>query len=99
MWIRIRGAHKFEFSQEKNTLCMKFDIFHTYIGSKSFLKGFGIQVYLVILAYFLAPGSRSAIPIRIWIRIQENRIINGDHPYGSGSTTLLFGKSVLLCSF
>jgi hypothetical protein len=98
MWIRnqIQGTNKFKFSHEKYTLCMEFGINHTYKGTKSFLKGFGILFYSIIVAYFLDPGSRSAFPIRIWIRIQENRKINRD-PYGSGSTTLLFGKSVLLC--
>jgi hypothetical protein len=52
----------------------------------------------VILVNFLAPGSGTALPIRIRIRIQESQI-NGDR-CGSGSTTLVpyYTSNKCLCT-
>jgi hypothetical protein len=93
MWIRnrIQGTKKIKFSHEKYILCMEFGINHTY---KILFECFGIQVYVMILAFFLASGSQYGFGSRSR-RTESSMGIHTD----PGSTTLLFGKSDLLFSF
>ncbi len=84
MWIRIKGAKRLRIQADPNpgqTLkSQKVERSHEYIrvtGQKHTCKSTkkaGNKVYLLILFNFHVPGSGSAFPIKIWIRIQDSQI-------------------------